>query len=562
MKKRTLKRGLSAALALAMGLSVSGCGTKASTDNTTAPAAATKDESAANTNSNFNAAGLPILNEPEEFTVFYSPSSGLPSRAIQDKEFFKKAEQETNVKIKWIEVPNSASAEKMNIVMNSGDLPDAVLGIAIKGIMGDSVAAGQVRPIDDLLQYTPNTKKLLDNYPEVKNAVTYTGDGKMYYFPGVTQENYSRVGNPMFINKTWLDKLGLQMPKTLDELMTVFDAFKTQDPNGNGVADEVPMGMCKAWFGLEVYRMYPLWEMQPPIMSPIDASIRDGKLEYNPVTENFKDFLKFMNACYSNGYLEAESLTQDNNTLKAKASEAPGKYGFFFAWTPDMVVGTDLKDQYELLMPIQSPYGRTMFNSTAQTKPLQVANGLTIMSSCKNPEALARWYDYFMDQTNSLELYAGEEGIGWVKDDAAKTWRIHDEKLKELGVSFDEYRSDYAIQTQLGTTIPSMTNYTRVDAEGSLAKMKETWSMAYDPYAMSLDEMWPYTTPIDVADEKSQDIALTHTDLKNYIDTFVADIITKGYSDEKWEEHLKTAEKYKYKEVLEYYQGLYEKYKY
>ena len=54
----------------------------------------------------------------------------------------------------------------------------------------------------------------------------------------------------MFINKTWLDKLGLQMPTTWDELENVLDAFKTQDPNGNGKADEVPMNIRSLGFGL------------------------------------------------------------------------------------------------------------------------------------------------------------------------------------------------------------------------------------------------------------------------------------------------------------------------
>lgn len=557
MKNQLFKRTVSIALALSIAVSVASCSAKP--QSTPASGAGTSTPTTA---TNFNPTGLPIVNEPVEFTIFYAPSSGLPSRAMQDKEFMKKAEKETNVKINWIEVPNSAAAEKISITMNSGSLPDAVLGTAIKGLLADSIAAEQVIAVDDLLQYTPNTQKLIDAYPEVKNAMTYTGDGKMYFLPGASQENFSRVGNPMFINKKWLDALNLEMPKTIDDLAKVFEAFKTKDPNGNNIADEVPMGMCKAWFGLEIYRMYPLWEMQPPIMSPIDASIRDGKLEYNPVTDNFKDFLKFMSDCYAKGYMESESLTQDNNTLKAKASEAPGKYGFFFAWSPDMVVGQELMNDYELLLPVQSPYGRTMFNTTKDTKPVQVSNGLTILSSCEQPEVLARWYDYFMEGTNSIELYAGEEGTGWVKDDSTKTWRVNDEKLKELGVNFDEYRADYAIQTTLGCVIPSVVGYERTNPEGSLAMNKESWSKAYDPFAMSLDEMWPYTTPIDLASEKAQDIALLHTDLKNYIDTFSADIIIKGYTDAKWDEHIKTLDKYKYKEVLAFYQEMYEKYKY
>ena len=42
------------------------------------------------------------------------------------------------------------------------------------------------------------------------------------------------VGNQLFINKKWLDNLGLKMPETYDDLVTVLQAFKDKDANGNG----------------------------------------------------------------------------------------------------------------------------------------------------------------------------------------------------------------------------------------------------------------------------------------------------------------------------------------
>ena len=38
----------------------------------------------------------------------------------------------------------------------------------------------------------------------------------------------------------WLDKLGLPIPETTDDLYNTLKAFKTQDPNGNGLNDEIP----------------------------------------------------------------------------------------------------------------------------------------------------------------------------------------------------------------------------------------------------------------------------------------------------------------------------------
>lgn len=44
----------------------------------------------------------------------------------------------------------------------------------------------------------------------------------------------------MWIYKPWLEKLNLSEPKTLDEFYNVLKAFKEKDPNGNGLADEIP----------------------------------------------------------------------------------------------------------------------------------------------------------------------------------------------------------------------------------------------------------------------------------------------------------------------------------
>ena len=45
--------------------------------------------------------------------------------------------------------------------------------------------------------------------------------------------------NEMWIRQDWLDKLGLEAPRTWDELVKVAEAFVTQDPDGNGEDDTI-----------------------------------------------------------------------------------------------------------------------------------------------------------------------------------------------------------------------------------------------------------------------------------------------------------------------------------
>ena len=57
---------------------------------------------------------------------------------------------------------------------------------------------------------------------------------------------------PFLINKTWLDKVGKDVPTTVDEWKECLEAFKEAgDLNGNGKDDEVPyaFGMgCKGLY--------------------------------------------------------------------------------------------------------------------------------------------------------------------------------------------------------------------------------------------------------------------------------------------------------------------------
>ncbi|MGV2788079.1 ABC transporter substrate-binding protein, partial [Clostridium perfringens] len=111
---------------------------------------------------------------------------------------------------------------------------------------------GTILPLEDLIdQYAPNLKALLDRRPDIKSSIT-APDGHIYGLPSWEENNLGT--NPFFhvINKKWLDKLGLKMPQTLDEYTEALAAFKTQDPNGNGKADEIPLSFMHMQWCMDI----------------------------------------------------------------------------------------------------------------------------------------------------------------------------------------------------------------------------------------------------------------------------------------------------------------------
>lgn len=165
---------------------------------------------------------------------------------MQDTQYTKDLEAACDCTIKWQEVSDNAWGQQKSAKMAAGEFPD--IGLSLFSMVDAAKYSTYFEDLKPHLDKMPNVKKFLKAQP---GAAKYVTDGtKIAMLPSDRGKGYEVSGTHMFINKTWLDKLGLQMPTTWDELENVLDAFKTQDPNGNGKADEVPMNIRSLGFGL------------------------------------------------------------------------------------------------------------------------------------------------------------------------------------------------------------------------------------------------------------------------------------------------------------------------
>ena len=71
----------------------------------------------------------------------------------------------------------------------------------------------------------PNLTKAMEECPELRAACT-DRDGKIYSLPKKLPLRPTVCGSGLYINQTWLDNLGLEAPKTLDELTDVLLALQ------------------------------------------------------------------------------------------------------------------------------------------------------------------------------------------------------------------------------------------------------------------------------------------------------------------------------------------------
>lgn len=160
---------------------------------------------------------------------------------FNNQEAYKKAEEATGVHIEWIPLSAAEAGDKTNIMLAS-DLPDAFLGLIGEGQIANNMDSFLDLTQDDLLK--TNAPHVVSDYEKLSNGldiVTWP-DGSIRSLLTGTQTSFENDAEGiMFINKEWLDNVGMEAPTNIDEFYEVMKAFRDQDANGNGDAsDEIP----------------------------------------------------------------------------------------------------------------------------------------------------------------------------------------------------------------------------------------------------------------------------------------------------------------------------------
>ena len=148
-------------------------------------------------------------------------------------------EELTNSKINFTWVADSNYEDKLNVMMASQSLPTIV---ALKGLTPSVIENARYGAFWDITDELQNYEYLSQINPVVLNNISI--DGRVYGVPR------SRVvgRNGISYRKDWLAKLGLEEPKTVDDIYNILHAFTYDDPDGNGVNDTYGMTWCK-WDG-------------------------------------------------------------------------------------------------------------------------------------------------------------------------------------------------------------------------------------------------------------------------------------------------------------------------
>ncbi|AJY75873.1 ABC transporter substrate-binding protein [Paenibacillus beijingensis] len=469
-----------------------------------------------------------------------------------EKLILKRLEEETNVHINWKNFTRDVFVEKRNLAMASGDLPDAIFDAGYSDYELLKLAKdGAIIPVNDMIeQYMPNFKKVLEEAPQYKTMIT-APDGNIYAFPwieelGSGKERIQAVDAVPWINTDWLKKLGLAMPKTTDELKKVLIAFKTQDPNGNGKADEIPLSFINKPGAEDVAFLFASFGLGE---NPDHAVVtNDGKVVFAPADEGYKNAVKFISELYKEGLVDLEAFTQDWSTYLAKGKDQ--KYGLYFSWDKANITGAN--DSYDVMPPIAGPSGEI---NVARTNALGLARGRTVITSAnKNLEATAKWIDRMYDPIQSVQNNWGTYG-----DDKLQNIFEYDAEKKTLkhlpldGASPVELRDKTSIAGPLAILDSYYGTYTTLpdDAKERLRIVKEVMA----PHMKAENVMPSVFNSIEELDR----LVTIEADLFAYVLRMRSEWYQNGKVDEQWDAYLKELDRLGLKEWLEIKQTGYDR---
>lgn len=499
---------------------------------------------------------FPVVEETLEMTMM-GPGAGMAE--WKDMAVFQSMADKTNIEFSFTTPPMADFATKLNLAFASGDLPDVLFGTDANNLTPEMEMQygeqGILIPLEELIEENmPNFHKILEENPEIRKSIT-TPSGHIYTLPFIPRGSTSIWPRwPLWYNGEWLDALGVkELPKTTDEFYDLLVRFRDEDPNGNGKKDEIPFTDEKMDSRLWLLGAFGL----------TDRTIEeiDGTVVYAPITENYKEFLIYMNKLYSEKLIDQEVYSQSGEQKKAKGQN--NQLGVFPDWYSMFTTGKTEKEAINdpMFFPLTSDINKERI-APASTRLGRATFAIT--SKNPSPEASLRWVDYFYTPEGSDFLNVGPEGALWeyAENDQGERVRVFTE-----GVDIDNTEDSRSkVTPDYGIPVPKMSfpgsekTYTPIIANANDKVdtsfndfIEEQTNEKIEPFAKVTFPLLYLTTE---ESEKVRDIA---TDLKAYVEQMEAKFITGLEPIENWDKYVETIEGMDVATYVEVYQGAYDR---
>lgn len=327
--------------------------------------------------------------------------------SLTDNKYVDFIEEKTGVRVVMDSPGPAGYNDKLNIVMASGAEVDAFMATRdqiMKFSLDDMLT--------DLSPYIHDTEKYpnIAQYMKPEAWLPVTSGEQVWGFP---YSRFDAMHEVVYVRKQWLENLGLEVPKTIDEYYEVLRAFTYDDPDGNGEDDTFGLLASQAITG-------GVAEGAHIFRSAFDADsykVIDGVVTPPVITENYKEYLKFMNKLVDEKIMDPEFPTTIVSVFMDKLKTY--KYGMTsYFWHANQLPEYDQGKVHENWLAIDLPQKADGTPAKFYYDSIN-RNYVGIPTSSKKVDSLMKIYDWVCSPDEGERwLYLGVEGDEYQIDDA------------------------------------------------------------------------------------------------------------------------------------------------
>lgn len=346
----------------------------------------------------------------------------VTGRDWAQNEFFTRMEEKTGVGFTYQQFTeyDAYQAEKAKMLASDA-LPDVLFKAELSA--QEELRYAQDGTLIDLApllaEHAPNLSNLLDEHPEWRKAITLP-DGKIVSLPAInTMQNQVAI----WVNKVWLDALGIAMPQTPDAYRDALIAIRDQDPNKNTNNDEVPLLLIGPWEAK--------WMMSFFGLAANDYNVyvdERGTVRYAPLASEFVPYLEYMRSLYNENLLGAEPFRTVHTIAEQTEKENdPLRVGGLISTLPTTLLDPKYTTGFAALPPMAFE-GKTVYRDLLGP----VWRGtFAITRACPDPAAALRWVDTLYTEEGAILAYAGARDVDYAYDESG-TWSFLVDQMRTI----------------------------------------------------------------------------------------------------------------------------------
>lgn len=495
---------------------------------------------------------LPLTDTPVSFLLYTTSAPPFMSPYIGTDGSYNTAEstryfqEQTGVKIDYIEIDMFSYTQNFNLMIASGSYPDMLSGMS-------SYSGGITKALDDdiIIDLTDYVETDMPAYRQAIDAADVwreieTDEGSTLAIYSLSSEEV--VNRGPIIRQDWMDAQNLETPETYEELTEVGKTLRSA-------------------YGLD-YAFFISALVNPGVtfsagfdLPGFDISTsgshlyqEEGTVKSCLVSDNMKEFLGYLHGWYVDGLISKDFFSRISSDVKdafrggecavcwdnadyiteANQDAELAAKGFLSAGIP-----ATLRDA-----------GQTLHFSLGMGNA--VGDGISITTACQDPDLLIKTLDWCFTEPGINLCNYGIQGISYDMDDSGNAvW------------------STNVTENPDTTFRMALVNYTMTGLP-SIWDEERYWSEIYDEAAYAAVDLWMNADNDKACDlpgamfyttEESAVYATKITDVETYANQYILTCITgEADIDATWDEYVEKVWSLGLQDCIDATQNAYERY--